>query len=182
VLKLLDVGAQGLIVPNVNSMADIEQLVSFSKYYPVGNRGFCGSRKDGWGFGLNRNVPDTMAYFNDRVLLIPQCETVGALSCIEEIAAAEGVDGVFVGPFDLSISMGIPGEFDNPAFREALVRIQKACRDNGKFCMIFTGNANGVAERFSEGFDSVTYNIEASLMIECFRERLKSIKDEINRE
>ena len=179
VLKLLDVGAQGLIVPNVNSMDDIEQLVGFSKYYPIGNRGFCNSRKDGWGYGLCKSVPDTMKYFNERVLLVPQCETAGALECIEDIAAADGVDGIFVGPYDLSISMGIPGEFGNPVFIKALKRIQDACRVSGKFCMIFAGNEDGVVQRFGEGFDSVAYNIETSLMIECFRERLGRIRSRL---
>lgn len=179
VLKLLDVGAQGLIVPNVNSMADIEQLVGYAKYRPVGNRGFCNSRKDGWGYGLCKNVPETMQYFNERVLLVPQCETAGALSCIEEIAAAEGVDGIFVGPFDLSISLGIPGEFDSPEFVAALRRIQNACRANGKFCMIFAGSAQGVKDRLAEGYDSVAYSIETSLMIECFKEKLADIRSDM---
>lgn len=176
ILKLLDVGAKGLIVPNVNSMEDIEKIVSYCKYKPIGNRGFCPSRKDGWGFDLGLSVPETMNYFNNEVLLIPQCETVGALECIEEIAATEGIDGIFIGPFDLSISMGIPGEFSNPIFQDAIKRVLKACHDAGKFCILFTGTADGVVDGFNKGYDSVTYNLDAGLMIECFRERLNSIK------
>lgn len=179
VLKLLDVGAQGLIAPNVNSMEDIEKLVSFSKYQPIGNRGFCPTRKDGWGYGLNKNVPETMQYFNEQVLLIPQCETIGALSCIEQITATDGVDGIFIGPSDLSISMGIPGRFNDSAFIDALSRIRNACRENDKICMIFAGNEDAVVERFAEGFDSVAYSIDASLMIECLKQRLCSIREKV---
>ena len=179
VLKLLDVGAQGLIVPNVNSLEDVKQLVSFCKYKPIGNRGFCPSRKDGWGFDLNMSVAETMAYFNNEVLLVPQCETVGALENIEEIAATEGVDGIFVGPFDLSISMGMPGDFKNPVFLAALERVQKACRDAGKFCILFTGTAEGVTDGFARGFDSMTYGTDAGLLIECFREKIKNIREQI---
>ena len=179
VLKLLDVGAQGLIVPNVNTLEDVKQLVSFCKYKPIGNRGFCPSRKDGWGFDLNMSVAETMAYFNNEVLLVPQCETVGALENIEEIAATEGVDGIFVGPFDLSISMGMPGDFKNPVFLAALERVQKACRDAGKFCILFTGTAEGVKDGFARGFDSMTYGTDAGLLIECFREKIDGIKKEI---
>lgn len=179
ILKLLDVGAKGLIVPNVNSVEDVEKLVSYCKYNPIGNRGFCPSRKDGWGYDLNMTVAETMNYFNNEVLLIPQCETVGALESIEEIAALEGVDGIFVGPFDLSISMGIPGQFTNPDFIAALERVLSACKNENKFCILFTGTAAGVIDGFARGFDSMTYSLDAGLMIDCFKQRLSEIKGEI---
>lgn len=182
VLKLLDVGAQAIIVPNVNTLDDIDQLIGFTKYKPVGNRGFCNSRKDGWGFGLNKSVPDTMSYFNERVLLIPQCETVGALRCIEEIVARDGVDGIFVGPYDLSISMGIPGNFENPEFQKAIKRVLYACAEQKKFCILFAGTEDAVIDGFKKGFDSMTYNLDASLMIECFQERLGKLHSRIKKE
>ena len=98
ILKLLDVGTQGLIIPNVHSVQQVEDIISYARYYPIGQRGFCPSRKDGWGFDGLGSVPDTMAHFNAETLIIPQCETVGALESIEEIAALDGVDGIFVGP------------------------------------------------------------------------------------
>lgn len=179
ILKLLDVGAQGLIVPNVNSVDDVKALVSYCKYAPLGNRGFCPSRKDGWGNDLELSVADTMKYFNGEVLLIPQCETVGALEAIEEIAAMDGVDGIFIGPFDLSISMGMPGDFSNPVFQAALKRVLDACHTAGKFCILFTGTAEGVIDGFARGYDSMTYSLDAGLMIECFRERVRSIREKI---
>lgn len=117
VLKLLDVGVQGLIVPNVKTLDQVRSLVDYAKYYPIGQRGFCPSRKDGWGFDGLGSVPETMRHFNGETLLFPQCETAEALDIIEDICAVDGVDGIFVGPFDLSISMGIPGQFDAPEFQ-----------------------------------------------------------------
>lgn len=75
VLKLLDVGVQGLIVPNVKTLAQVQELVNYAKYYPIGQRGFCPSRKDGWGFDGLGSVPETMRHFNGETLLFPQCET-----------------------------------------------------------------------------------------------------------
>ena len=178
VLKLLDVGAQGLVVPNVNTPEEVRALVSYAKYRPTGNRGFCPSRKDGWGYGLELGVAETMAHFNEQVLVIPQCETVGALEHIEEIAATEGVDGIFVGPFDLSIAMDMPGDFENPVFQAALARILKACHAAGKICLLFGMSVEKVREGFAQGFDAMAYNLDAGLMIECFRERLKQIREE----
>ena len=179
ILKLLDVGAQGIIVPNINTVAEVEELVSYCKYKPLGNRGFCPTRKDGWGFDGDMTVAETMKYFNDNVLLIPQCETVGALRHIEEIAAIPGVDGIFIGPFDLSISMGIPGMFEAPEFKAALAKIRKAVHDAGKFCIMFAGTPEKAIEAFGDGCDSVTYGLDASLIISSFREKVGYIKKNI---
>ena len=165
ILKLLDVGVQGLIIPDVRSTEDVRRIVSFAKYAPVGQRGFCPSRKDGWGTDPQCGVLDTMAHFNQETLVIPQCETAEALSDIETIAAMDGVDGIFIGPFDLSISMGMPGDFENPQFRAALARILSACRAAGKPCLIFAGDGAGAAVRFAQGYDAVAMGLDATLLI-----------------
>ncbi|MCF0138473.1 MAG: hypothetical protein HUJ66_08950 [Oscillospiraceae bacterium] len=179
ILKLLDVGAQGLIVPNVHSVQQVRELVSYAKYHPVGERGFCPTRKDGWGYDIPGSVSEVMAHFNGQTLLIPQCETVGSLECIEEIAALEGVDGIFVGPFDLSISMGIPGDFGNPVFQAALDRILRACHEAGKFCMLFAPTADAVVSGFERGFDSMTYSLDASVIIDAMRTKVNAIKERL---
>ncbi len=165
ILKLLDVGVQGLIVPDVRSTEDVRRVVDYAKYAPVGRRGFCPSRKDGWGTDPQCGVLDTMAHFNQETLVIPQCETAEALSDIETIAAMDGVDGIFIGPFDLSISMGMPGDFENPQFRAALARILSACRAAGKPCLIFAGDGAGAAVRFAQGYDAVAMGLDATLLI-----------------
>lgn len=91
ILKLLDVGVQGLIIPDVHSAEDVRRIVSYAKYAPVGQRGFCPSRKDGWGTDMPGSVADVMAHFNRETLVIPQCETAEALADIEHIAAMDGV-------------------------------------------------------------------------------------------
>lgn len=165
ILKLLDVGVQGLIIPDVRSTEDVRRVVDYAKYAPVGRRGFCPSRKDGWGTDPQCGVLDTMAHFNQETLVIPQCETAEALSDIETIAAMDGVDGIFIGPFDLSISMGMPGDFENPQFRAALARILSACRAAGKPCLIFAGDGAGAAVRFAQGYDAVAMGLDATLLI-----------------
>ncbi|MBR4935312.1 MAG: hypothetical protein IKZ01_05510, partial [Anaerotignum sp.] len=181
ILKLLDVGVQGLIVPDVHTVAQVQEIVDYAKYFPMGKRGFCPSRKDGWGFDAvaQQSVPDQMAYWNEQVLVIPQCETVGALENIETIVNMAGVDGIFVGPFDLSISMGIPGQFDHPDFVASLERVQKACRDAGKFCMIFAGNPALVTERFQQGYDAVAYGLDAAVLAAAYKANIADIRSKI---
>ncbi len=165
ILKLLDVGVQGLIIPDVRGTEDVRRVVDYAMYAPVGRRGFCPSRKDGWGTDPQCGVLDTMAHFNQETLVIPQCETAEALADIEAIAAMDGVDGIFIGPFDLSISMGMPGDFENPQFRAALERILSACHAAGKPCLIFAGDGAGAAARFAQGYDAVAMGVDATLLI-----------------
>ena len=175
VLKLLDVGVQGLIVPNVKTLEQVQELVNYAKYYPIGQRGFCPSRKDGWGFDGLGSVPETMRHFNGETLLFPQCETAEALDIIEDICAVDGVDGIFVGPFDLSISMGMPGQFDAPEFQAAITRIVAACRAAGKYCMFFTGTADGVVDGFRRGFDAMAWQgrvLASQRRRRCLREHI----------
>ena len=179
VLKLLDVGVQGLIVSNVKTLEQVHTLVDYAKYYPIGQRGFCPSRKDGWGFDGLGSVPETMRHFNGETLLFPQCETAEALDIIEDLCAVDGVDGIFVGPFDLSISMGMPGQFDAPEFQAAITRIVAACRAAGKYCMFFTGTADGVVDGFRRGFDAMAYSLDAALFIQSVKRDVEDIRSRL---
>ena len=166
---VLDVGVQGLIVPNVKTLEQVQELVNYAKYYPIGQRGFCPSRKDGWGFDGLGSVPETMRHFNGETLLFPQCETAEALDIIEDICAVDGVDGIFVGPFDLSIALGHPGEFNAPVVHDAILRVQAACKRSGKLSIIFTGSAAASRQRFAEGFDSVTMGMDSLFYVEMYK-------------
>ena len=176
ILKLLDVGVQGLIIPDVRGVEEVRRIIGYAKYAPLGQRGFCPSRKDGWGTADLGPVPETMAHFNGETMLIPQCETAEALEQIEDITALPGVDGIFVGPFDLSISMGIPGAFESPEFRAALERILAACRSAGKPCLIYAGNGAAAAQRLAQGFDAVAMGLDATMLISGVRAEIAACR------
>lgn len=162
ILKMLDVGAKGLIIPQVHSVAQVREIVEYGKYYPVGERGYAFARAAGYGHADHAKLGmlGYMEVSNRETLLIPQCETMGALEHIEEIAAMEGVDGIFIGPFDLSIAMGIPGQFDDPRFKAALVRVREACEAAGKICMIYCKNVEVARQRMAEGFRHPTVSCD----------------------
>lgn len=166
-------------MPNVKTLEQVQELVNYAKYYPIGQRGFCPSRKDGWGFDGLGSVPETMRHFNGETLLFPQCETAEALDIIEDICAVDGVDGIFVGPFDLSISMGMPGQFDAPEFQAAITRIVAACRAAVKYCMFFTGTADGVVDGFRRGFDAMAYSLDAALFIQGVKRDVEDIRSRL---
>ena len=171
ILRPLDAGAPGVVVPCVETVEEVRQLIGWAKFAPVGRRGFCPSRDGGWGFApyASGAIEDYMAYCNREALLLPQCETLGCLEHIEEIAAMDGVDGIFVGPYDLSIALGKPGQLDDPEVRAAIARIQRACRDSGKLSMIYTNDPASSRQRFAEGFDSATMGMDSIYYIDAYR-------------
>ena len=178
VMRPLDVGVQGLIIPCVETVEQVKQIVNYAKFSPTGKRGFCPSRRDAWGFAYpgTEDIVTNMRVNNEEVLVIPQCETASCLNAIESIAALPGVDGIFIGPFDLSISMGIPGQFDSREFTGAVARILRACRENGKFAFVFTGDEAAIPAYFCQGFDAVTYGLDAAVLINGFRQLVEKAK------
>ena len=170
VLRMLDVGARGLIVPNIRSVDQVRELVIHAKFPPVGNRGYCPNRTSGWGSdSWSKDVFSYMEECNRRCKLIPQCETKEALEQIEEIAAIPGIDGIFVGPCDLSIDLGIPLQFDNPVLVSAVERILKACKENNKESLIFAGSMNDALKWVGKGFDSIAYSLDTSVFIQAYQ-------------
>lgn len=177
VLKMLDIGAQGLIVPFVQSVEQVKALVRYAKFYPIGERGFCPNRASGWGtLPYAQDTEEYMKICNDQTLLIPQCETREALESIEEIVAIEGVDGIFVGPLDLSISLGKPGNFNDPAVKSGIERALLACKRAGKFAFIYDGGIQSTRERFAQGFDAVNHCVDIFVLMDSYRNLVKEIR------
>jgi len=129
--RVLDVGAQSLLVPYVSSAAEARSAVSFTRYPPQGARGVAGTTR-ATRFG---RIKDYARRAHEEICVLVQVETQSALDNIEAICAIEGVDGVFIGPADLHASLGYPGEIANPKVKplidEAVRRIRKAGKAPG---------------------------------------------------
>jgi 2-keto-3-deoxy-L-rhamnonate aldolase RhmA len=175
VLRMLDIGARGLIIPNIHGVDEVRTVVDHAKFPPVGNRGFCPNRTTGWGADpWGRDVMAYMEECNRRCSVIPQCETKEALDQIEAITALPGVDGIFVGPFDLSIALDIPLEFDHPLLLKGIDRILAACQKEGKQSYIFAGTMKDAVKWARKGFDHVAYGLDTSTLINAYQ---KDVQD-----
>jgi 4-hydroxy-2-oxoheptanedioate aldolase len=177
VLKMLDIGAKGLIVPCVESIEQARNLVEWAKYYPLGKRGFFMARPAGYGHeDFAQNINEYFKVCNEETLLILQCETMRCFENIEDIVNIEGVDGIFIGPYDLSIGMGIPGQFNNVLFLQAIDRILKACKDAEKFSFIYTGNNAAAKKYLADGFNGVAVNMDADIYINAYKALISEVK------
>lgn len=127
--RALDFGAGGIMVPWVNTAAEAQQAVASLRYPPRGVRGVMkATRASEFGSGF----ADYYAHGHERLVLVAQIETVEALANVEEIAAVDGVDVLFIGPMDLTTSLGIQEQFNHPKYLEAVKRITAAARTAGK--------------------------------------------------
>lgn len=177
ILKMLDAGAKGLVIPCVKTVDEVKQIVEYGKYFPVGNRGFAHTAASAFGTSEHAgNLEKHFKYSNEKTLLIPQCETAECLEDLENIVAVDGVDGIFVGPFDLSISLGIPGQMDNPIMVNAMKRIQKVCKDAGKLSFIFASSVEDSKLKLSWGYDSVTCGMDAMFLLTAYKNLIADIR------
>jgi len=179
ILKLLDVGAMGIVVPCVNSVAEAEQIVSYGKYAPLGERGVANTAGSGFWFEdyASHGLPHYFEVSNRESMLLPQCETAGCLEYLEEIVALPGIDGIFVGPFDLSTAMGIPGQFDKPEFKDALRHIQGVCAAAKKPSIIYAANEDAARNGFAMGYNSVTYGMDATVLVNAYKAAIRNIME-----
>jgi 2-dehydro-3-deoxyglucarate aldolase len=124
---VLDSGAAGILVPMVNTKADAELAVKMTKYPPLGIRGACLARAQWYG---NR-FKDYIEHANDDTLLIVQIEHKDAVANIDEILSVPGIDGIFIGPYDLSLSLGVPGQLNHPDVVAAKIKARDAALSHG---------------------------------------------------
>ena len=178
ILKLLDAGCKGLIIPQVHNIEDVKKVVEYGKFHPIGKRGVAGERANCFTYDMGGSLNEWFKMANEETLLIPQCETVGCLNDIDNIVRVEGVAGMFVGPYDLSTAMGIPGQFDNPDLLKAIQKVTDACHAAGKFSMIYCDNAQRAQQYFSMGFDSTTIGLDICVLVEGYR---KIVKDALKK-
>jgi 2-keto-3-deoxy-L-rhamnonate aldolase RhmA len=168
VKKALDTGAYGVIIPYVNTRRDAERAVQACMYPPRGIRG-CGPRR------MAVIDPDYLATANEEILVIVQIETKEAVDDVEEILSVEGVDAYFVGPFDLSASLGIMGDLGNPVLQAAIDKVREAGRKRGLPGGLWLGAGVSLEQRVQEGWEFISLGFDLSMLMEGGKAALREI-------
>ena len=167
--RVLDIGADGLMIPRLETAADMRETVSWMRYPPAGIRGVAAGTR-GAGYATVAH-PDIQS-LNERVLGVFQVESRAAVAAIEDLAAIEGVDVLFVGPADLSHEMGIPGEFANPAFTDALDRVAAVAAAHGKAAGMLVRDASEVPAYLARGYGFLGIGSDSALVMSGARSQL----------
>ncbi len=158
--KALDIGAAGVIVPQVNSVDEAARVVAYCKYPPTGMRGLGIGRANDYGKGFE----EYLATANDDLAVIVQAEHILAVDNIEQITEVDGIDAVFVGPYDLSASMGHTGDVGHPDVVAAISRVRDCCVSKGIKLGIFAVGAAGVTPYMQQGFSLVAVGVDAIMI------------------
>lgn len=169
--RALDAGAAGVMVPQIQSIADVKEVLSYMSYPPHGVRGVATyNRSAAWGKDLSAINSGRNAQ------CIIQIESLGALSDVDEIAALDGVNVLFVGPLDLSFALGIPRDFANPKFIEATNKVIAAAKAHGKVAGILAADAQSAAALRDRGFGFIAIGSDSTILSQALTRTVEELK------
>jgi 2-dehydro-3-deoxyglucarate aldolase/4-hydroxy-2-oxoheptanedioate aldolase len=157
VKKALDIGCDGIIVPQIRSAVEARQIVEWSLYPPDGRRSVGVSRAHTYGMAFR----DTIDTANDELVIVLQAEHVDTVQDIAPIVRVPGVDAVLIGPFDLSGSLGVPGEVNHPRVREAIDTVRHHCQLAGVPLGIFAPDVAVAKGYIGQGFRLIALGMDA---------------------
>jgi 2-keto-3-deoxy-L-rhamnonate aldolase RhmA len=173
--RVLDLGADGIIVPQIRTAEEVERAAYFAKYPPRGFRGIGGERATYWGKGLSR-----ARTANEHTLVIPLIETVDAGKNIDSIMDVPNVDAFFFGPADYSASAGYPGEWEGPGVADEILRIKDRIRNRQFACGIMATDSKNGQERIRQGFQMVGIGADVGLLIRAMTEMMQGLGKPLN--
>jgi 2-dehydro-3-deoxyglucarate aldolase/4-hydroxy-2-oxoheptanedioate aldolase len=176
IAQALDMGAMGIVVPFIDEPEQAEHVVRCTRYPPQGRRGAAFSiGHDDYAPGA---IGPKMQSSNEQVMVVVQIETVKGLENVERIAAVKGVDAVWIGQFDLTTSMGFPGDVARKEFVEAQARILRACQNAGVAAGYGSLFLDDVIAAKEQGFRYLVYTADLWIYQRALREGLKKIRGE----
>jgi len=173
--RVMDSGAHGIIVPMVNTKDDAEQAVSSVYYPPKGMRGVGLARAQGYGVEFH----EYKEWLKENAIVIVQIEHIDAVNNLEEILSVNDVDGYIVGPYDLSASLGVPGEFEHSSMVEAMNEIYRVATTLGKHggIHIVEPDTDLLKQSILEGFTFLAYSVDFRMLDVSARIGLQSFKE-----
>ena len=171
--RVLDAGADGIIVPMIKNGKEAKMAVEFTKYPPLGKRGVGLARAQQYGIGFD----EYKNRINDLVI-IAQIEHIDAVENLEEILSVQGIDGIIIGPYDLSGSMDKPGQFNDPDVKSAIKRVEEVCKKMNKPLgyHIIQPDGDELKEKIGLGYSFLAFSLDFLFLGEKAREEMKKVK------
>ncbi|MEM7032849.1 MAG: aldolase/citrate lyase family protein [Chloroflexota bacterium] len=177
IARIMDAGALGIMVPNVKTGAQAKAIVDAVKYAPLGNRGvIMGSAHTDF---KSVNAAEFMAYANDNTTIICQIESQEGLDNIDDIASTPGVDNLWVGHFDLTQSLGIPGQFEHQAFLDAIKKVIDTANKHELSAGIQPGSLAQAQAWHAAGFNVISYSADFAVYQEAMAQSVSDIRQHV---
>jgi 2-keto-3-deoxy-L-rhamnonate aldolase RhmA len=173
--RVLDLGAHGILVPQICHAEEVKAAVRFAKYPPQGIRGVGAERATLWGKALSR-----ARTANENTLVIPFIETVDASKNVDSIMAVPGVDAFFFGPADFSASSGYPGEWEGPGVAESILLLKDRLRARSLPCGIMATDCQNGKLRIAQGFQMIGLGADCGLLIRGITDMIEGLGRKVN--
>ena len=174
ILRGLDIGAQGIEIPQINSKSQAIKAVKSVKYSPQGERGVCRYVR-----AANYSSMDKFEYFksaNNETMIIAHIEGVEGINNLDEILSVPGIDVIFIGPYDLSQSLGIPGEVSNPLVTEKMKEVVLKCKENKVSVGTFADDVKTAKFWVSLGVQYMSFSVDVGILYEASKQIVEKLK------
>jgi len=169
--RALDIGADGVVLPWIETRGQLEEAVAMAHYPPSGRRGIGAERATCWGQCFSEHVEDA----NENVLVVPIIETVEAGRNARQLAQVDGVDVFFFGPADYSSTAGYPGQWEGPGVAEQIEKAKSDLRSAGKYCGVVAANDDDLGRRKQQGFQMLGLGLDAGLLLRSLKTSLEKV-------
>ncbi len=168
--RVLDIGADGIVVPWVETADQLEEALRDCRYPPEGRRGIGGERATVWGQCFTEHTAEA----NDQVLVVPIIESVRAIPAVEAMCRVDGAEVLFFGPADFSASAGFRGQWEGPGVAQQILSLKDTIRAAGKHCGLLTTSADNIRERRGQGFRMIGLGTDTGLFLRALHDVLKA--------
>jgi 2-keto-3-deoxy-L-rhamnonate aldolase RhmA len=172
--RILDAGSEGIMIPMVSNREQAEEIVRYSKYTPLGHRGF--GNQTGQTDYKPLKTTDFLKEANEHTLIVAQIETQEAVENVDSILGVDGIDVGLIGPNDLSISMGIPDQMGSEMIAKAIGNVVEAAKKKGKASGIHIGNIEILKKWREKGMTVLAYSTDISFMYSASKSSLEDLK------
>jgi 2-keto-3-deoxy-L-rhamnonate aldolase RhmA len=169
--RALDIGADGVVIPWIETEDQLRRAVSFARYPVEGCRGIGGERATGWGDCLAEHTAEA----NDHVLVVPIIESVAAIAAGPALCKVEGVEAFFFGPADFSSTAGFRGQWEGPGVARQIQALKDTIRAAGKHCGVVAAGPANLAERLEQGFRMLALGLDGGLLLRALHESLAAV-------
>lgn len=175
--RVMDAGAYGVIVPMINTKEQAESAVKAVKYPPMGTRGVGLARAQGYGSTFDEYASSV----NEESIVIAQVEHIEAVKNLDSVLSVEGIDGCIIGPYDLSGSLGVPGNFDHPEVLAALEKVEQTCRER-KVALgmhVIQPDYRLVMEKVAKGYSFIGFSLDILFLGNSCREQMIKLRENL---
>jgi 2-keto-3-deoxy-L-rhamnonate aldolase RhmA len=169
--RALDIGADGIMIPWMEKVEEVEEAVRDCLYPPEGRRGIGGERATAWGQCLNEHAAEA----NENVLIIPIIESIAAIPNIPSMCKVDGIDMFFFGPADFSSTAGFRGQWEGPGVAEQILSLKDTIKAAGKHCGVVSTSNQNITDRLDQGFQMLALGTDSGLLLRSLHQSLQKI-------